>query len=227
MTIERKLTRDELLGNLAAVGHKLHQYGIEANIYVVGGAAIALTINNRRTTSDVDAIVKTNNEAFRAATEIVAKERGLEKNWCLDDVSDYISRNPIGEETPVILPGLNVMVASPEHLLAMKVRAAVTRDRGDLEDIVYLANHLELTDPDQIADLTEKQFNGIYKDSIGRDEYLQTINDAFLEAELAGANEQRAHTSNIYRAYPDTRSMSPVWTEVLPNENEGPAPSLS
>jgi serine/threonine-protein kinase HipA len=32
---------------------------------------------------------------------------------------------------------------------------------------------------------------------------------------------------NIYRAYPDTPSMSPVWAEVLPNGNEGPTLSLT
>lgn len=223
MRVERQLGRDELLENLEAVGRILDEHGIEANIYVIGGAAIALTINNRRTTSDVDAIVKTSNDAFRAAARMVAVQRNLPDDWCLDDVTEFISRNPVGVETPIVYPGLSILVASPEHLLAMKVRAATARQADDLADIVYLANYLGLDDPAEIASLTSKQFAGAYKDSIGEDEYIDTIEFAFLEAQLIeeaqgrlavnaaiGSNEVQEREEDMWYDY-ISEEQSPPW----------------
>jgi len=195
-SIGLQLDREELLDNLRAVGQILAEQGKEATIYVIGGAAIALTLNNRRTTRDVDAIVKSNNQAFRAATAIVAQEKGLPPDWCLDDVTEFVSKDPIGQEVFIALPGLNVMVASPEHLLAMKVRAAVTRDVDDMADIVFIANHLGISDVESIAELTQKQFAGIYRDSIGYDEYLDVVQSAFLIADLERRKENTPQGNN-------------------------------
>lgn len=183
--IDRDLTRDEILSMLTDLGRKMQRDGLETNIHVVGGAAIALTLKDGRVTQDVDALVSDHSDEFRAAAREVAEEHNVRADWISDDVSDFVAREPAGEETEIALPGINVFVASPEHLLAMKVRAATTRfQQKDTDDLVFLADHLGLTTPDEIADLTARQFQGIYRDTIGVDEYRETVENAFVMHDL-------------------------------------------
>lgn len=49
------LTRTQLIRLLTEVGARLLARGREGQIYVVGGAAMALTFDSRRVTRDVDA----------------------------------------------------------------------------------------------------------------------------------------------------------------------------
>ena len=111
-------------------------------------------------------------------------------------MADFVSQDPIGEPVELAIDGLNCYVASPEHLLAMKVRAATVRvSEKDSEDLVFLAEHLELTTPRQVADLTKRQFEGLYRDQIGYDEYLATARDAFLVADLLAGRDPLARTT--------------------------------
>jgi methylmalonyl-CoA mutase cobalamin-binding subunit len=50
------MRRDEILRALAALGADLAERGLVADLYVVGGAAIALAYDERRATRDIDAV---------------------------------------------------------------------------------------------------------------------------------------------------------------------------
>lgn len=50
------MDRDEILAALTAVGTQLDGRGVVADLYVVGGAAIALAYDARRATRDIDAV---------------------------------------------------------------------------------------------------------------------------------------------------------------------------
>jgi len=54
-------------------------------MYVVGGAAIALTFDERRSTRDIDAVFEPKRAIYDAAAEI-AGERGLAEGWLNDAV---------------------------------------------------------------------------------------------------------------------------------------------
>ncbi len=56
MTAPIELGRDRLRALFAELDARLAERGISAGLYVVGGAAIALTIAERRLTLDVDAL---------------------------------------------------------------------------------------------------------------------------------------------------------------------------
>lgn len=52
----RELDADEVRDLLAELGRRLHAEGVEATVYAVGGAAIALEMDARRVTADDDAV---------------------------------------------------------------------------------------------------------------------------------------------------------------------------
>lgn len=133
---------------LETLGQRLEAKGVEATIYVVGGSAVALEYDARRTTADVDARFEPRTTVLEEAA-LLADEYGLKPNWLNDASKAFI---PDGVDTEAQrLPGLNVTVASPKYLLAMKMAAG--RDR-DVPDIAAIMDHLGITDPAEAVDIT-------------------------------------------------------------------------
>jgi hypothetical protein len=114
--------RDDLLDLLRDLGGRLQQRGLSADLYVVGGAAIALAFDHRRVTRDIDAAFHPADTVREEASRL-AEQRGLPPDWLS---SAAIAFAPPGRDEDAValdLPGLAVSVASPEHLLAMKLAA--------------------------------------------------------------------------------------------------------
>jgi uncharacterized nucleotidyltransferase DUF6036 len=145
--------RDEILSSLRAVGAHLDRRGLRGDLYVVGGAALALAYDARRTTRDVDAVFEPKMEVYAAAAT-VAEERGLPPGWLNDAVKGFLV-GPDPFDAPVIeLPGLRVQAASPQMLLALKVIAH--RLNEDRDDVRLLAGMLGLATADEVLDLVEE-----------------------------------------------------------------------
>ncbi len=143
------MDRADIVQCLSAVAERLAKRGIQGEIYVLEGAAMALAYDARRATRDVDAVFVPKEEVYRAARE-VAGEYGLPEAWLNDAVKGFLA-GPDPEAIPVLdLPGLRVLVASPRFLLAMKCLAA---RREDEEDIRFLIGHLGITSAGQALDL--------------------------------------------------------------------------
>jgi len=133
---------------LETLGQRLDAKGVEATIYVVGGSAVALEYDGRRTTADVDARFEPRTTVLEEAA-VLADEYGLKPNWLNDASKAFI---PDGVDTEAQrLPGLNVTIASPRYLLAMKMAAG--RDR-DVPDIAAIMDHLGITDPADAVEIT-------------------------------------------------------------------------
>jgi hypothetical protein len=64
---DRSLTRDQIIGLLAELGQELDACGVKAQMFVVGGAAMALAYNMRRTTADVDGVFEPKAVIYEAA----------------------------------------------------------------------------------------------------------------------------------------------------------------
>lgn len=153
----RSLTREEILGLLGEVGEILQRRGLEAAMYVVGGAAMALVFDSRRVTRDVDSSITGNQQPFWEAVAEVGQRHGLSPEWVSTNASAFMTNEPDDDAAELNLPGLRITVASPEHLVAMKLRAL--RDR-DLDDLEVLFRHLNITDPQQAADIHDRLFDG-------------------------------------------------------------------
>jgi predicted nucleotidyltransferase len=129
------------------LGERLARRGVVADLYVFGGAAMALAYDSRRATRDVDALFKPHGIVHDEALAVAA-ELGLPRWWLNEQASSYVA--PGGDPTASRVfdhPGLRVFAASPEHLLAMKAFAARPRDA---EDIRQLAKVLDLHSTDEV-----------------------------------------------------------------------------
>jgi hypothetical protein len=135
------MDREEIVAALRALGERLERRGVQGDLYLVGGAAMALAYDARRTTRDVDAVFEPKMVVYEVAAE-VAEERGLPLDWLNDSAKGHLhSEDP--HDGPVFeFPGLRVQAASPQMLLAMKVVAA--RVGEDDDDVAWLADHLGL-----------------------------------------------------------------------------------
>lgn len=149
------MTRDEIVDALTDVGRVLDGRGLTGEVYLVGGAAIALAYDARRSTRDVDAVFEPKIAVYEAADQ-VARERGLPPGWLNDAVKGFLA-GPDPEAASVLdVPGLRAMAASARMLLALKVLAH--RVGEDEDDVRLLARELGLTRPEQVLAVAEQTF---------------------------------------------------------------------
>jgi hypothetical protein len=147
------MDRDEIVAALTALGSDLTERGITADLYVVGGAAIALAYDARRSTRDIDAVFVPKAEVYEAAAR-VGDSLGLAAGWLNDAVKGFLL-GPDPFRTEVIeLPGLRCEVASAEMVLVLKCLAR--RVGEDDDDVRLLAHAAGLTDAEQVLDLVER-----------------------------------------------------------------------
>jgi hypothetical protein len=125
------LGRAELECAFTALGERLARRGVVADVFIVGGAAMALAYDATRVTRDVDARFIPHGIVHEEATR-VADALGLPRWWLNEQASVYISgKEDAGKRRVFDHPGLRVMAASPHHIFAMKALAARTRDIDD------------------------------------------------------------------------------------------------
>lgn len=135
------LTRNDIVSGLTELVAFLHEGGVPARVQVVGGAAIALTINSERTaTRDVDAPLSPVAEV-RAAAEKVARRRGWPHDWLNDEAAQFVPQGygraaewTLIHEDDVV----SIQVASAETLLAMKLHATQSRRLREVDDLMSL-----------------------------------------------------------------------------------------
>jgi hypothetical protein len=124
--------RAEMERAFTALGERLQRRGVVADVFVVGGAAMALAYDATRVTRDIDATFVPHGAVIEEARR-VADDLGLPYWWLNEQASIYISgKNDPGKRRVFDHPGLRVAAASPAHIFAMKAFAARTRDIDDL-----------------------------------------------------------------------------------------------
>ena len=137
MTSDGLLGRAELEQAFAALGDRLARRGVVADLFIVGGAAMALAYDANRVTRDVDATF-------------------VPHGIVLEQASSYVStQNDDGRREVFDHPGIRVMAASPEHVFAMKAFAARSRDEDDLRT---LAKIVGVTTMNAALELCERFF---------------------------------------------------------------------
>lgn len=138
---EREFTKAGMLSALRALGEELTREGVRAQIFIVGGAAMALAYSTRRVTRDIDAVFEPKQAVYAAAAK-VADALGLPEDWLNDAVKGSM---PGPDEAPRPVPaieGIEVTTASPRYLLAMKLMAM--RFGEDDEDIEILLRECDI-----------------------------------------------------------------------------------
>jgi predicted nucleotidyltransferase len=149
------MDREEIVAALTALAAELDRRGISAEMYVVGGAAIALAFDERRATRDIDAVFEPKSIVYEAAAA-VAEERDLPAGWLNDAVKGFLAGDDPAAAPVLDLPGLRCLAASPEALLALKVLAH--RVGEDEDDLRLLAAELGLGRADEVLAVAERTF---------------------------------------------------------------------
>jgi hypothetical protein len=146
---------DEIVAALEALAQTLQERGIDGELYVVGGAAIALAFDARRSTRDIDAAFEPKLEIYRAADK-VGERLGLPPGWLNDSVKGFLAGPDPDALVALERPGLRVLTASPRILLAMKVLAH--RIGEDEDDVRLLAGELGLGSAEDVLQLAEEVY---------------------------------------------------------------------
>lgn len=149
------MDRGEIIDALTALAAELHRRGVSGEMYIVGGAAIALAFDERRATRDIDAVFEPKAVIYEAA-ESVADQRGLPGGWLNDAVKGFLEGQDPAASPVLDLPGLRCLTASPETLLALKVLAH--RVGEDEDDLRLLARELGIERADEVLAIAERTY---------------------------------------------------------------------
>lgn len=149
------MNREEIVEALTAVGRVLHRRGLEGEMYIVGGAAIALALDARRSTRDIDAVFEPKSAIYEAADE-VAPALDLPPGWLNDAVKGFLAGTDPAAAPVLEVPGLRCLAASPRMLIALKVLAH--RIGEDDDDVRLLARELGLDTAQDVLVLAEEVF---------------------------------------------------------------------
>lgn len=149
------MDRSEIIAALTALGEMLERRGVQGEMYVVGGAAIALAYDSRRSTRDIDGVFEPKAVVYEAAAE-VAEQLALSPGWLNDAVKGFLAGDD-PEAAPVLdVPGLRCLAASPRMLLALKVLAH--RVGEDEHDVLLLAREIGLATAVEVLAVAEEVF---------------------------------------------------------------------
>lgn len=148
------LDRERLVSLLTELGAVLAENDTLGELFVIGGAAMALAYNARRLTSDVDAIFEPKRVIYEAARTVASRHPEIDPDWLNDAAKGFLPGNDANPHVVLEVPGLRVSVPSTEYLLALKVFAARV-DRDD-DDIRHLARSAGLTTADEVLDVVAR-----------------------------------------------------------------------
>jgi hypothetical protein len=119
-------------------------------MYVVGGAAMALAVDERRSTHDIGAVFEPKAVVYDTAKEM-AEELDLPSGWLNDAAKGFVAHQDPGASPILEVSGLRVSTASLRILLAMKVLAH--RVGEDEDDVMILARHLQLVSAEEVLEV--------------------------------------------------------------------------
>lgn len=150
-----QFTRTAIIRALQALGDELTRREVRGQIFIVGGAAMALAYSTRRVTRDIDAVFEPKAAIYEAAAK-VAEDLGLPEDWLNDAAKAFMPGNDAHARPVPDITGVEITTASPRYLLAMKLMA--TRIGGDDEDIEVLLRECEISKPREALELLEHMY---------------------------------------------------------------------
>lgn len=166
---EHEMDPAEVRYLLDVLTQRLTDEGIDAQVHVIGGSAMALLFpddGETRFTTDIDAAVSPRPAVLRVVEQI-AHEMGLSPTWLNASGTSFIPPRSQSAASPT---GVTVTIASVDELIAMKL--AASRDQ-DLFDLGILARNAGITDPERLVDIA---FDAYGEDSVvltdSREDYL-------------------------------------------------------
>ncbi|ONH49540.1 hypothetical protein CcI49_38615 [Frankia sp. CcI49] len=174
----------EIVALLARLDERLRARGVSGSVFVVGGAAVAVTSGrDLRRTEDVDAI--TSDSVVVTEARELARAEGLPENWLNTRAGMWMPPLPAEASTPAPGPGLHVTYASDGFLLATKLIAQRRKDAADIRELADRTGLAEAT-----ADQLEALIYQYYTDP-GILEFIVDGNDVAGEVRLLAERAAR------------------------------------
>jgi len=155
--VSGQLDREDIRGLLDELSAELAARGARADLFLVGGAALAVAYDQSRSTRDLDAVFLPT-DVVRVAAATVADRRGLAVDWLNDAVKGFLPGPDPDAQRFYASESLTVDVASPRYLLAMKLFSS--RVESDAEDILFLYRQLGFTTVNEGLELVESAYRG-------------------------------------------------------------------
>ena len=152
---EPAFSRNVILRGFEVLSSELARREFCGRLFVVGGAAMALAYAARRVTRDVDAIFEPTAAIYEAA-RAVAEQLDLPDDWLNDAVKGFMPGPDEAARAMPYLRGIEITIASPSYLLAMKLMAM--RFGEDDEDIQVLLEKADVTTVGQALELLERMY---------------------------------------------------------------------
>jgi hypothetical protein len=84
------LDRGAIEGLLRELGEELVSAGVRGEMFLVGGAAMALAYDTRRATRDLDAVFEPKQVVYEAARTVAARHAGMSETWLNDAVKAFL-----------------------------------------------------------------------------------------------------------------------------------------
>lgn len=150
---------------LAQLGKALEDMGVQqpVRLLLIGGAFMLLRVGSRRTTDDIDVVLKDIEDTtrsslyrqFQAAIHAVAASNQLRRNWISDIMHDSLRSHghlPKGTLWRKF-SRLEVYFPPQEYILALKLMAGRPKDR---EDILALSKRLKIRTRGQAQRLVDR-----------------------------------------------------------------------
>jgi hypothetical protein len=134
---------------------ELAKRGQTGQLFVVGGAAMAMAYDMDRTTHDVDAVFEPTH-VLRDLTALIGERHRLNPDWINDAAKGFLPGADDDPRTVYESASLYVQVASPRYLLAMKLFSG--RSARDHDDAVKLWRIVGFTQADQGIELLEASY---------------------------------------------------------------------
>lgn len=150
-------SRDDIDTLLGALDAELLRRGARADLFLVGGAAIAVAYDSQRSTRDLDAVFEPTT-VVREAVATVGRARDLPDDWLDDAVKGFLPGPDPEARRHFEGAALNVDVASPRYLLALKLFAS--RVETDADDIAFLYRQVGFTTVEEGLDLVASTYRG-------------------------------------------------------------------
>ena len=150
------LTRARLLKLFDRLNEKLRQADQHAEVYIVGGAMMALAHDAQRVTDDVDSHIRRGRDAVNRAVAEIAGEVGLSKYWLNEAVTlRHLPEDPDrGERRVYTNTHLTIDGASTRRMIAMKLHAGRSPDLADLDILLKAAGVTTRREAERLHELT-------------------------------------------------------------------------
>ncbi|MCL2443876.1 MAG: DUF6036 family nucleotidyltransferase [Treponema sp.] len=215
---DKEITKENLdtyLNEFAKLFKKLNGSKMTAEIVIVGGASVLLNYNFRRSTKDIDAVIKSSS-VIKDVIGIIGEKYKLPSDWLNADFIKTKSYSPKLREVSIhyktYYSVLEIRTIKSEYLIAMKLMAG--RDyKHDLSDIVGIFWEQQKKGNPIEKDILEKAIITLYGslDNLPEDS-IEFINRIFLNND----NYEKLF-SEIKNEEENAKKLLNIFTEEYPN----------